>query len=64
MTGLVGMTGGYPHRSRLLQAIHGLLSAGLLIFAILAMVEVVELTRIKKRWRTSWGAVGISAAPI
>ena len=69
MTGLVGMTGGvggfylasslgYSKQST------GSYQVGLLIFAVLAMIALVGLTSIKGRWRTTWGAVGMSAARI
>jgi MFS transporter, NNP family, nitrate/nitrite transporter len=69
MTGLVGMTGGiggFYLASSLgySKQFTGSYQFGLLVFAILAMVAVVGLTSIKKRWRTTWGAVGISAARI
>jgi NNP family nitrate/nitrite transporter-like MFS transporter len=61
MTGLVGMTGGvggFYLASSLGYAkqFTGSYKVGLLIFAVLALVAVIGLTSIKKRWRTTWGA--------
>jgi NNP family nitrate/nitrite transporter-like MFS transporter len=69
MTGVVGMTGGiggFYLASSLgySKQFTGSYQFGLLIFAILAVVAVVGLTTIKKRWRTTWGAVGVSQARI
>jgi NNP family nitrate/nitrite transporter-like MFS transporter len=62
MTGLVGMTGGiggFYLASSLgySKQFTGTYQAGLLVFAVLALVAVVGLTSIKSRWRTTWGAV-------
>jgi MFS transporter, NNP family, nitrate/nitrite transporter len=69
MTGLVGMTGGiggFYLASSLgySKQFTGSYQFGLLIFAVLAMVALLGLTSIKKRWRTTWGAIGVSAARI
>lgn len=69
MTGLVGMTGGvggFYLASSLgySKQLTGSYQFGFLIFAVLAMVAFIGLTGIKGRWRTTWGAVGISAARI
>jgi NNP family nitrate/nitrite transporter-like MFS transporter len=61
-TGLVGMTGGiggFYLASSLGHAkqLTGSYQAGLLVFAILALVAVMGLTGIKRRWRTTWGAM-------
>jgi NNP family nitrate/nitrite transporter-like MFS transporter len=69
MTGIVGMTGGiggFYLASSLgySKQLTGSYQFGLLIFAILAVVAVVGLTTIKRRWRTTWGAVGVSQARI
>jgi MFS transporter, NNP family, nitrate/nitrite transporter len=69
MTGLVGMTGGiggFYLASSLgySKQFTGSYQFGLLIFAVLAMVALLGLTSIKGRWRTTWGAVGMSAARI
>ena len=60
MTGLVGMTGGvggFYLASSLgySKQFTGSYQFGLLLFAILAMVALIGLTSIKKRWRTTWG---------
>jgi MFS transporter, NNP family, nitrate/nitrite transporter len=69
MTGLVGMTGGiggfYLASSLgLSKQYTGSYQAGFLVFAGLAALALVGLTGIKSRWRTTWGAAGISAARI
>jgi NNP family nitrate/nitrite transporter-like MFS transporter len=69
MTGLVGMTGGiggFYLASSLgySKQFTGSYQFGLLIFAVLAMVALLGLTSIKGRWRTTWGAIGMSAARI
>jgi MFS transporter, NNP family, nitrate/nitrite transporter len=61
MTGLVGFGGGvggfYLASSLgLAKQITGSASSGFLIFAGLALVALVGLTSVKKRWRTTWGA--------
>ena len=61
MTGLVGMTGGvggfYLASSLgLSKQISGSYQPGLLVFALLALLALVGLTSIKRRWRTTWGA--------
>ena len=69
MTGLVGMMdeiGGFYLASSLGYSKHltGSYQAGLLVFAALAGVALIGLTSVKTRWRTTWGAIGISAARI
>ena len=69
MTGIVGMTGGiggFYLASSLgySKQFTGSYQFGLLIFAILAMVALSGLTTIKHRWRTTWGAVGVTTARI
>jgi NNP family nitrate/nitrite transporter-like MFS transporter len=61
MTGLVGFGGGvggfYLASSLgLAQQITGSTSSGFLIFAGLAVIALLDLTSVKKRWRTTWGA--------
>jgi len=59
MTGLVGMmggVGGFYLASSLGYAkqLTGSYQAGFLIFALLAFVALLSLSRVKKRWRASW----------
>lgn len=61
MTGLVGFgggVGGFYLASSLgfAKQLTGSSSAGFLIFAGLALIALIGLTSIKKRWRTTWGA--------
>ncbi|MBK6708171.1 MAG: NarK/NasA family nitrate transporter [Sphingomonadales bacterium] len=61
MTGLVGFgggVGGFYLASSLgfAKELTGSSSSGFLIFAGLALVALVGLTSVKKRWRTTWGA--------
>ncbi|MEI6986730.1 MAG: hypothetical protein WCK65_11425 [Rhodospirillaceae bacterium] len=61
MTGLVGMTGGvggFYLASSLgfSKQLTGNYQIGFIIFAGLAMLALVGLTGVKKRWRTTWGA--------
>jgi MFS transporter, NNP family, nitrate/nitrite transporter len=61
MTGLVGFgggVGGFYLASSLgfAKQATGSASSGFLIFAGLALVALIGLTSVKKRWRTTWGA--------
>ena len=61
MTGLVGMAGGvggFYLASSLgfAKQLTGSFSPGFLIFAALALVALIGLTLVKRRWRTTWGA--------
>lgn len=61
MTGLVGFGGGvggfYLASSLgLAKQLTGTTSSGFLIFAGLALIALIGLTSVKKRWRTTWGA--------
>lgn len=61
MTGLVGFGGGLGgfYLASSLGAIKkatGSASPGFMIFAALAVVALIGLTLVKKRWRTTWGA--------
>ncbi len=61
MTGLVGMTGGvggFYLASSLgfSKQITGSYQAGFILFASLALLALVGLTSVKRRWRTTWGA--------
>jgi NNP family nitrate/nitrite transporter-like MFS transporter len=69
MTGMVGMAGGvggFYLASSLgySKQLTGSYQAGLLIFAALAMLALVGLTKVKTRWRTTWGAAHLTAARI
>ncbi len=69
MTGLVGMAGGvggFYLASSLgyLKKATGDYQLGLLIFAALALVALVGLSRVKTRWRTTWGAAHMTTARI
>ena len=66
MTGLVGMTGGvggFYLASSLgfSKQMTGSYQTGFMIFAALALVALVGLTGVKKRWRTTWGAALVGA---
>jgi NNP family nitrate/nitrite transporter-like MFS transporter len=61
MTGLVGFgggVGGFYLASSLgfARELTGSSSSGFLIFAGLALIALIGLTSVKKRWRTTWGA--------
>lgn len=69
MTGWVGMAGGvggfylasslgYSYK------LTGSYQDGLVVFAALALLALTGLTRIKSRWRTTWGAPEISGARV
>ncbi len=62
MTGLVGMAGGvggfYLASSLgIARQLSGSYQNGFFIFASLALFALVGLTAVKRRWRTTWGAV-------
>jgi MFS transporter, NNP family, nitrate/nitrite transporter len=62
MTGLVGMAGGvggFYLASSLgfAKQLAGEYSAGFFIFGGLALLALIGLTSVKRRWRTTWGAV-------
>jgi NNP family nitrate/nitrite transporter-like MFS transporter len=62
MTGLVGMAGGvggfYLASSLgIARQLSGSYQNGFFIFAALALFALVGLTAVKRRWRTTWGAV-------
>ena len=65
MTGLVGMAGGiggFYLASSLGYAkqMTGNYQIGFLVFACLASLALIGLTRIKTRWRTTWGSLAVS----
>ncbi|MES2037224.1 MAG: nitrate/nitrite transporter [Pseudomonadota bacterium] len=69
MTGLVGMAGGiggfYLAASMgYSRQITGSYQIGLSIFASLAIVALLGLSLVKKRWRTTWGSAAMTTAKI
>ncbi len=69
MTGLIGMAGGiggfYLAASLgYSKQVTGSYQIGLLIFAALAVLAMVGLHSVKKRWRTTWGSATVTAAKI
>lgn len=69
MTGLVGMAGGVGgfYLAASLGYVKGLTGnyqLGLLIFAGLAVVALLGLNLVKRRWRTTWGAAAIAGAKV
>ncbi len=69
MTGLVGMAGGvggFYLASSLgySKQMTGSYEAGFYVFGVLALLALVGLTRVKTRWRTTWGAVRLTGARI
>ncbi len=62
MTGLVGFAGGVGgfFLAKTLGVAKGLtgdFSPGFLVFGLLSLIGLFALTRVKLRWRTTWGAV-------
>ena len=69
MTGLVGMAGGlggfYLAASLgYAKQLTGNYQYGFLIFAGLAILALLGLLGVKKRWRTTWGSSALTAAKI
>jgi len=69
MTGLVGMTGGLggfwlASSLGVAKQFSGSYAGGFLIFAALALVALLGLTGVKRRWRSTWGAAAAGAARI
>ena len=69
MTGLVGMTGGLggfwlASSLGFSKQLSGGYAAGFLVFAALALVALLGLTGVKRRWRATWGAAAVSGARI
>src|SRR5690606_208182 len=67
MTGLVGMAGGVggfwlASSLGFSQELTGSYQPGLLAFAFLAVLALVGLTGVKRRWRTTWGAPHLTGA--
>jgi NNP family nitrate/nitrite transporter-like MFS transporter len=69
MTGLVGMAGGvggFYLASSLgySKQFTGSYQLGLTVFAGLAVIALIGLSVVKGRWRTTWGAVGVTLAKV
>jgi len=69
VTGLVGMAGGVGgfYLAASLgwsKQWTGSYQPGLLMFAGLALVALIGLTAIKRRWRTTWGSPTVTTARI
>ena len=69
ITGLVGMAGGvggFMLATALgwSKQLTGNFQLGFIFFAALAAIAVVGLTRVKKRWRTTWGASHMTTARV
>jgi MFS transporter, NNP family, nitrate/nitrite transporter len=69
MTGLVGMAGGvggFYLASSLgySKQVTGSYQVGLIIFAGLAVLALIGLTGVKKRWRTTWGSATATTAKV
>lgn len=69
MTGLVGMAGGvggFYLASSLgwSREVSGSYQGGFVVFALLALAALAGLTRVKTRWRTTWGAAHLTSARI
>ncbi len=69
MTGMVGMAGGvggFYLASSLgfAKKLTGEYRLGFIIFALLAVVALIGLTRVKRRWRTTWGSAAMTTARI
>ncbi|WP_019918477.1 nitrate/nitrite transporter [Methyloversatilis discipulorum] len=69
MTGLVGMAGGiggFYLASSLgySREVTGSYQTGFVVFALLAVAALIGLTRVKTRWRTTWGAAHLTSARI
>lgn len=69
MTGLVGMAGGvggFYLASSLgfSKQMTGSYQLGLLIFSLLALIAMGGLSKVKTRWRTTWGSSAMTAAKV
>jgi NNP family nitrate/nitrite transporter-like MFS transporter len=69
MTGLVGMAGGlggFYLASSLgySRQVSGSYQLGLTVFALLAIVALLGLSLVKKRWRTTWGSAAMTTARV
>jgi NNP family nitrate/nitrite transporter-like MFS transporter len=69
MTGMVGMAGGiggFYLASSLgySRQLTGSYQTGLTVFAALAVLAIIGLTSVKKRWRTTWGSATATMAKV
>jgi len=69
MTGLVGMAGGiggFYLASSLgySRQVTGSYQTGLMIFGALALIALLGLSSVKKRWRTTWGSAAMTVAKV
>jgi NNP family nitrate/nitrite transporter-like MFS transporter len=69
MTGMVGMAGGiggfYLASSLgMSRQITGSYQTGLIVFGLLAVVALLGLSSVKKRWRTTWGSAAMTSAKV
>ena len=69
MTGMVGMAGGiggFYLASSLgySKQLTGTYQTGLMIFAALAVLAIIGLVSVKKRWRTTWGSATATSAKV
>ena len=69
MTGMVGMAGGvggFYLASSLgySKQLTGSYQTGLITFASLAILAIIGLSSVKKRWRTTWGSAAVTSAKI
>ena len=69
MTGLIGMAGGiggfYLASSMgYSKQLTGNYQVGLAVFAGLALIALIGLSLVKKRWRTTWGSAAVTSARI
>ena len=69
MTGMVGMAGGiggfYLASSLgLSRQITGSYQTGLIVFGMLAVIALLGLSSVKKRWRTTWGSAAMTSAKV
>ena len=69
MTGMVGMAGGvggFYLASSLgySKQLTGSYQTGLITFASLAILAIIGLSSVKKRWRTTWGSSAVTSAKV
>ena len=63
---MAGGIGGFYLASSLgySRQITGSYQIGLIIFASLAVMALIGLTSVKKRWRTTWGSAAATSARV